>query len=111
MPSKIIKFLQEYYRETVITTKPNTEVHDLLMVALHNIQKVREIGSQGASGIRKKRKMDKFKEGGTYHKDYSIDPSTGSVRGHGLDDAHGKYPHINIKRKDETKVVINIVPG
>lgn len=53
--------------------------------------------------------MDRFKEGGAYHKDYAIDPKTGRVRGHGLNDDHGKHPHINIKRTDGIKVVINIV--
>lgn len=53
--------------------------------------------------------MDRFKEGGTYHKDYSIDPVTGRVRGHGTIDEHGEFPHINIKRKDGVKVVIRII--
>lgn len=61
-----------------------------------------------AIGARKKRKMERFKEGGTYHKDYSVAPKTGRVRGHSPNDAHGDYPHINIKRKDGVKVVINI---
>jgi hypothetical protein len=52
--------------------------------------------------------MDRFKEGGAYHNDYSVDPTTGIVRGHGPNDDHGKYLHINIKRRYGVKVVIII---
>ncbi|MHA8111770.1 hypothetical protein ACX122_01300 [Kosakonia cowanii] len=55
--------------------------------------------------------MDRFKEGGAYHKDYAIVPHTGRVRGHAASDDHGTYPHINIKRTDGVKVVINITGG
>lgn len=57
----------------------------------------------------KRTKMDRFKQGGAYHKDYAIDPKKGRVRGHSDDNDHGTYPHINIKRKDGKKVLINIV--
>ncbi|WP_218032724.1 hypothetical protein [Paenibacillus ehimensis] len=53
--------------------------------------------------------MDRFKQGGAYHKDYAIDPISGRVRGHTEDNEHGAYPHINIKRKDGKKVLINIL--
>lgn len=69
------------------------------------------IGSQDAQGERKKMKINKFKEGGTYHKDYAIDHKTGRVIGHDTKNDHGAYPHINIKRKDKTKVLINITGG
>lgn len=60
------------------------------------------------SVLERKEKWSVLKKGGTYHKDYSVDPKTGRVRGHSPNDAHGDYPHINIKRKDGVKVVINI---
>jgi len=53
--------------------------------------------------------MDRFKQGGAYHKDYAVDPSTGRVRGHDPNNAHGEHPHINIKRTDGVKVLINII--
>ena len=65
--------------------------------------------SQDASGIRRKRKMNRYKQGGAYHKDYSIDSLTGRVYGHAIDNPHGMYPHINIKRTDGKTVMINIV--
>jgi hypothetical protein len=54
--------------------------------------------------------MDRFKKGGAYHKDYAIDPNTGHVRGHKLENVHGRNPHINIRREDLKKVLINIEP-
>ncbi|WP_236545797.1 MULTISPECIES: hypothetical protein [Enterobacter] len=53
--------------------------------------------------------MDRFKEGSAYHKDYAIDPETGRVRGHASTDGHGNFPHMNIKRADGVKLVINII--
>ncbi|MFH0897952.1 MAG: hypothetical protein V1855_00035 [bacterium] len=56
----------------------------------------------------KKNKIVRYKQGGAYHKDYSIDFQTGLVRGH-ENTPHGKHPHINIKRFDGKIVLINIV--
>ncbi len=53
--------------------------------------------------------MDRFKQGGAYHKDYAVDSKTGRVRGHDQPgNPHGENPHINIKRDDGTKVLIDI---
>ncbi len=69
------------------------------------------MGGQANNAFRKKRKLDRFKQGGAYHKDYAIDPQTGRIRGHGLTNTHGTYPHVNIKRTDGTLVLIDIVGG
>ncbi|WP_179223621.1 hypothetical protein [Paenibacillus tyrfis] len=53
--------------------------------------------------------MDRFKQGGAYHKDYAIDPKTGRVRGHAEDNEHGAFHHINNKKKRWKKVLINIL--
>ncbi|WP_371687941.1 RHS repeat domain-containing protein [Snodgrassella alvi] len=111
--SKSIKSLQEGPQGTVITVKSKKEANNLLLEAFPNAQKVRGIGSQDASGIRKKHKIEQFKKKDgkvRYRKDYPIDSKTGRVYGH--DDpkgtGHGSLPHINIKRKDGTMVRIDI---
>ncbi|KHN93117.1 hypothetical protein BSK69_19075 [Pectobacterium actinidiae] len=98
-------------KNTTVEVRTKAEADELLREAFPDYQKVNGVGSQDAQGARKKRKMDRFKQGGAYHKDYGIDPATGRVRGHGPNDEHGRYPHINIKRRDGIKVVINIVGG
>ncbi|HCT3173121.1 TPA: RHS domain-containing protein, partial [Enterobacter asburiae] len=110
---KNVKTLLEGPQGTVITVKSKQEAHDLLMEVFPDAQKVRGIGSQDATGIRKKHKMEQFKKrDGTvrYRKDYPIDSNTGRVYGH--DDpkgtGHGSLPHINIKRSDGTMVRIDI---
>ncbi|OAT33421.1 hypothetical protein M976_00168 [Buttiauxella ferragutiae ATCC 51602] len=95
-------------KNTTINVKTKADADALLKAAFPDYQKVNGVGPEDAVGLRKKRKMDRFKEGGAYHKDYSVDPTTGRVRGHGPNDDHGNYPHINIKRRDGVKVVINI---
>ncbi|MEL6865014.1 MAG: polymorphic toxin-type HINT domain-containing protein [Bacteroidota bacterium] len=94
--------------DTAVNVKTKAEADALLNEAFPDYQKVNGVGPQSPSGIRKKRKMERFKKGGAYHKDYHIDPATGRVKGHGANNAHGTYPHINIKRKDGKKVIINI---
>lgn len=98
-------------KNTTVEVRTKAEADELLKAAFPDYQKVRGVGPQDAVGVRKKNKMDRFKEGGAYHKDYAIDPETGRVRGHGPNDAHGNFPHINIKRKDGVKVIINIIGG
>lgn len=41
----------------------------------------------------------------------TIDGNTGKriVNGHDVNNPHSQYPHINIKRRDGKKVLINIV--
>lgn len=87
------------------------EADALLKEAFLNYQKVNGIGSQDASGIRKKNKMNRYKQGGAYHKDYLIDCSTGRVYGHADNNPHGMYPHINIKHTDGKMVMIKITGG
>jgi RHS repeat-associated protein len=109
---KKIKLLQTGDNNTTVEVKTKAEADALLKAAFPDYQKVRGVGHQDPSGIRKKRKMDRFKQGGAYHKDYAINPKTGRVFGHDeLSNPHGEHPHINIKRKDGTKVLINIVGG
>jgi hypothetical protein len=79
-----------------------TSAHYFLTETIPDYQKVRGVGPQDAVGMRKKTKMDRFKEGGAYHKDYEIDPATGRVRGHAPTD-DGNFPHININREDGIK--------
>ena len=111
--SKEVKALREDPQGTIIAVKSRQEAHNILMEAFLDAQKVREIGSQDTTGIRKKHKMEQFKKrDGTvrYRKDYPIDPNTGRVYGH--DDpkgtGHGSLPHINIKRSDGTMMRIDI---
>ncbi|ALI01346.1 hypothetical protein AO353_09800 [Pseudomonas fluorescens] len=71
------------------------------------------MGSQDATGIRKKNKMDQFKKRDgkiRYRKDYPINKETGRVYGHAdsKGTGHGELPHINIKRADGTMVRIDI---
>ena len=79
----------------------------LLKETFPDYKKVRGVGPQDAQGIRKQRKMEASSKPGTYHKDYAIDKETGRVRGH-ENQTHGDNPHINIKRSDGTKVVIDV---
>jgi RHS repeat-associated protein len=111
--SKNAKALREGPQGTVITVKSKREAHELLMEAFPDSQKVRGIGSQDATGIRKKHKMEQFKKRDgkvRYRKDYAMDSKTGRVFGH--DDpkgtGHGSLPHVNIKRADGTMVRIDI---
>ncbi|MEM6272616.1 MAG: hypothetical protein AAF998_24605, partial [Bacteroidota bacterium] len=94
---------------TTVTVRSKAEADALLKEAFPDYQKVNGVGSQDPAGIRKGRKLDRYKEGGAYHKDYSIDPSTGRVRGHDPSDLNGEFPHINIKRKDKKTVLIKII--
>ncbi len=108
---KKVEALRTGGKNTTVEVRTKAEAEELLRTAFPNYQKVRGVGPQDAVGVRKKTKMDRFKEGGAYHKDYAIDPATGRVRGHAPTDDHGNFPHINIKREDGIKVVINIVGG
>ncbi|WP_421849478.1 RHS repeat-associated core domain-containing protein [Marinomonas sp.] len=107
--SKNAETLRTGGNNTVINVRTKSEADKLLKEAFPDYQKVNGVGHNDPAGIRKKRKMDRFKQGGAYHKDYAIDPSTGTVKGHAPNNDHGKYPHINIKRRDGVKVLINIV--
>ncbi|WRY61693.1 RHS repeat-associated core domain-containing protein [Kosakonia cowanii] len=109
--AKKIHALRTGGKNTIVEVRTKAEADELLHAAFPGYQKVKGVGPQDAIGVRKKRKMDRFKEGGAYHKDYAIDPNTGRVRGHAPSDDHGTYPHINIKRTDGVKVVINITGG
>ena len=109
--SKDAQKLQNGDNGTVVEVRTKTDADTLLKEAFPDYQKVNGIGSQDASGYRKKKKMDRYKQGGAYHKDYGIDKKTGRVYGHPGKNPHGKYPHINIKRKDGKTVLINIVGG
>ncbi len=106
--SKKAEFLKLGKNGTTVNVKTKIEADKLLKEAFPDYQKVKGIGSQNASGIRRKYKMDRYKQGGAYHKDYSVDFKTGIIRGHehGI---HGKHPHINVKRADGKVVIINIV--
>jgi RHS repeat-associated protein len=106
--SKLAEALRSGPNGTTVSVETKAQAHDLLKEAFPDYQKVRGVGSQEPSGIRKKAKMDAFKMGGTYHKDYAIDPATGRVMGHSDSNQHGDCPHINIKRTDGKKVLINI---
>ncbi|HFV9290723.1 TPA: hypothetical protein ACIAIE_000510 [Serratia fonticola] len=108
---KKVEALRTGSKNTTVEVRTKAEADELLHTAFPNYQKVRGVGPQDAVGVRKKTKMDRFKEGSAYHKDYAIDPATGRVRGHAPTDDHGNFPHINIKREDGIKVVINIVGG
>ncbi|NBB10725.1 RHS repeat-associated core domain-containing protein [Pseudomonas sp. SLFW] len=108
-----VEALRNGPQKTVVSVKSKTEAHELVTEAFPGAQKVRGIGPQDATGIRKKHKMEQFKKkDGTvrYRKDYPIDKATGRVFGH--DDpkgtGHGELPHINIKRADGTMVRIDV---
>jgi hypothetical protein len=107
---KDVAALQTGPNGTTVNVKSKKEADDLLKAAFPDYQKVRGTGSQDPTGERKKRKMDRFKQGGAYHKDYPMDPTTGRVCGHSdPSNPHGASPHINIKRTDGVKVEIRIV--
>ena len=108
---KKVETLRTGGKNTTVEVRAKAEANELLHAAFPEYQKIKGVGSQDAVGVRKKRKMDRFKDGGAYHKDYAIDPATDRVRGHAPTDDHGNFPHINIKREDGIKVVINIVGG
>lgn len=91
--------------KTEVTVKSFKEADVLLNEAFPDYQKVKGPGSNPASGLRKKHKLDTYNRGGAYHKDYAIDPKTGRVYGHEAS-PHGHLPHINIMRKDGVEVVI-----
>ena len=93
---------------TTVNVKSKSDASNLVKEAFPGYQKVKGIGPQDASGLRKKAKMDRFKQGGAYHMDYAMGPNTGRVRGHAPDNSYGQYPHVNIKREDGKKVLINV---
>ena len=47
---------------------------------------------------------------GMYHKDYLVDPKTGRIYGHDINNPHGDFKHINIKLPNGSKVTIKITP-
>lgn len=59
---KKIDSLQKGPQKTVVSVKTKADAHELLSEAFPGAQKVRGIGSQDATGIRKKHKMDQFKK-------------------------------------------------
>lgn len=107
---KDVTALQTGPNGTVVTVKSKKEADALLKKAFPGYQKVNGVGHQEPSGERKKRKMDRFKKGGAYHKDYAVSKKTGRVCGHEEGNPHGANPHINIKRTDGVKVEIRIAP-
>ena len=110
--SKKAKMLREGKNKTIVEVKSFAEADALLKEAFPDYQKVRGTGGfwqeKGIKDIRKQGKMHRYKKGGAYHKDYIMDKEKKIVYGH-EDNPHGKYPHINIKRKDKKEVLINIV--
>ncbi|MBR4085803.1 MAG: hypothetical protein IKK33_16120, partial [Lachnospiraceae bacterium] len=109
--SKKARLLQEGGNGTIVEVKSFSEADNLLKEAFPDYQKVKGIGAQDANGIRKKNKLDRFKQGGAYHKDYAVNKKTGRIYGHAEGNPHGQYPHINIKRTDGKNVMINIIRG
>ena len=111
--SKNAQLLQNGGNGTTVEVRTKADADALLKEAFPDYQKVRGVGSQEPKGYRKKTKMDRYKKGGTYHKDYGMkydkDKKTKHVYGHSGNNPHGKYPHINIKRIDGKQVLINIV--
>jgi RHS repeat-associated protein len=106
--SKDVEALQTGPNGTVVSVKSKKEADGLLKAAFPEYQKVRGVGHQEPSGVRKKRKLDRFKQGGAYHKDYAMSKATGRVCGHEAGNPHGAHPHINIKRTDGVKVEIRV---
>jgi len=111
--SKEAELLRSGPNDTTVTVKTKAEADALLKEAFPDYQKVRGVGPQDAQGIRKKRKLMRFKAGGAFHKDYAMenDPDSGEprVRGHEAGNPHGNCCHINIKRRDGKKVLIRII--
>jgi|GEM_PF-1413937 len=106
--SKNAEFLRTGGNGTTVNVKTKAEAHALLMEAFPDYQKVNGSGSQDSGYPRIANTTNRFSEGGAYHKDYGIDFDTGRVYGHPGNNPHGEYPHINIKRTDGKKVLINI---
>ena len=110
---KDVEALQTGGKGTTVEVQSYDEANQLLSEAFPDYQKVNGVGIKDAKDARKATKMKQFKKGGTYHKDYMgiYDEETGRVivAGHDASDPHSQYPHINIKRRDGVKVLINIV--
>ncbi len=91
-----------------VRVKSIQEADEVLRRALPSARKVTGAGpGQGTPD------WSKFKgkhPDGMYHKDYQVDPRTGRVFGHGPDNAHGAFKHINVKLPDGRKVTIIIEP-
>lgn len=75
--SKNAELLRTGPNNTTVYVKSKADADALLKEAFPDYQKVRGVGPQDASGVRKKTKMDRFKQGGAYHKDYAIEPKKG----------------------------------
>jgi hypothetical protein len=106
--AKSVESLRTGGNNTSVNVKTKAEADALLKKSFPDYQKVRGVGPQDPGGLRKKRKMDRFKQGGAYHKDYHVDSKTMRIKGNSADNDHGTYPHINIKRKNGKKVLINV---
>ena len=101
---------------TSVSVRSKSDADALLKAAFPDAQKVRGVGPQDASPKRRLNKRKAFKKADGrvhYHKDYAMDKGTGICKGHEdpKGNGHGKYPHINIRRKDGKQVRIDIIKG
>ena len=65
--SKNAELLKTGGNNTTVNVKTKAEADALLKEAFPDYQKVRGVGPQDAVGVRRKTKMDRFKQGGAYH--------------------------------------------
>jgi hypothetical protein len=93
-----------------VKVKTIKEADSVLKRALPNARKVKGVGP-GQSGPPDWKKFKGKDPNGIYHKDYHVDPRTRRIYGHGADNRHGGFKHINVKLPDGTKVVIEIEPN
>jgi hypothetical protein len=92
-----------------VTVKSIKEADALLKEALPNARKVTGTGP-GQTGPPDWTKFKGKDPNGIYHKDYHFDPRTDRIYGHGPENPHGGFKHINVKLPDGTKVTIGIEP-
>jgi len=102
--SKEAKLLQKGKDGTTITVNSFQDGEKLLHEAFPNYKKVTGNSPNAKSKERFEELRKRYNDGGTYKMDYQYGPN-GRVHGTGN---HADMPHINIKRRDGSKVTINI---
>ncbi|MGL4465567.1 MAG: Hint domain-containing protein [Planctomycetia bacterium] len=93
-----------------VRVKTIREADALLREALPNARKVTGTGP-GQSSAPDWKKFKGTDPNGKYHKDYHFNPDTGRIFGHGPENRHALFKHINIKLPDGDKVTIIIEPN
>ncbi len=123
---KDIDALQNGPAGTVVTVKSKKEANALLNAAFPDFQKIKGVGAEGIKDISTKhgrkqdrinRRINRWKQGKAYHKDYAMNNNTGRPHFHGPGRSWHSGPHIDINRGRVnadgkiTKDVVHILVG